>query len=148
MGSNRLISKDKSKVEVTSLTELFEKQCPIYMSYGMSYDEFWYGDLYLTKFYRESHSIQVKQKDEELWMQGMYIYEALCKVSPILHAFSKKGTKPLPFSEKPYLSNSLAIKTQEEKEQEEKNAQLIARLHFENWAREMKKKFSNKQGGE
>lgn len=148
MGSNRLISKDKSKVEVTSLTELFEKQCPIYMSYGMSYDEFWHGDLYLTKFYRESYLIQVKQKDEELWMQGMYIYEALCKVSPILHAFSKKGTKPLPFSEKPYLSNSPTIKTQEEKEQEEKNAQLIARLHFENWAREMKKKFSNKQGGE
>ena len=148
MGSNRLISKDKSEVEVTSLTELFEKQCPIYMSYGMSYDEFWHGDLYLTKFYRESYLIQVKQKDEELWMQGMYIYEALCKVSPILHAFSKKGTKPLPFSEKPYLSNSPAVKTQEEKEQEEKNAQLIARLHFENWAREMKKKFSNKQGGE
>ena len=118
------------------------------MSYGMTYDEFWHGDLYLTKFYREAYLIKVKQKDEELWMQGMYIYEALCKVSPILHAFSKKGTKPLPFSEKPYLSNSPITKTQVEKEQEEKNAQLVARLHFENWAREMKKKFENKQGGE
>lgn len=148
MGSSGLISEEKSKVEVTSLTNLFEKQCPIYMSYGMSYDEFWYGDAYRTKFYRDAYLIKVRQKDEELWMQGMYIYEALCKVSPILHAFSKKGTKPLPFSEKPYLYNSDLVKTRKEKEQEEKNARLIARLHFENWSREMKKRFQNKQGGE
>ena len=105
MGSNGLISKEKSKVEYTSLTNLFEKQCPIYMSYGMTYDEFWYGEFYRTKFYRESYIIKNRHKDEELWLQGMYVYEALCKVSPILHAFSKKGAKPLPFSEKPYLSN-------------------------------------------
>ena len=141
MGSNGLISKEKSKVEYTSLTNLFEKQCPIYMSYGMSYDEFWYGDAYVTKFYVEAHKIKVRQKDEELWMQGMYIYEALCDVSPILHAFSKKGTKPLPFSEKPYLFNSEQFKSEEEKEQEKKNAELMARLHFETWARETKKMF-------
>ena len=141
MGSSRFISKDESKVEVTSLTKLFEEQCPIYMAYGMEYNDFWYGDAYLTKFYRESHKLKVKQKDEELWMQGMYIYEALCDVSPILHAFSKKGTKPLPFSEKPYLFNSKQFKSEEEKEQEKKNAELIARLHFETWARETKKMF-------
>lgn len=148
MGSNGLISKEKSKVEYTSLTNLFEKQCPIYMSYGMSYDEFWYGDAYVTKFYVEAHKIKVRQKDEELWMQGMYIYESLCKVSPILHAFSKKGTKPLPYSEKPYLSDVENIKTEAEKEQEVKNAQLIARLHFEQWARQTKERFKNKQGGD
>mgnify|MGYP003289384616 CR=1 FL=1 len=148
MGSNRLITKDKSKVEVTSLTELFEKQCPIYMSYGMTYDEYWYGELYRARFYRDSYLIKIRQKDEELWMQGMYIYEALCKVSPILHAFSKKGTKPLQYSEKPYLSNVEIHKTSEDKEKEKKNAQLIAILHFERWARETKKKFEKKQGGE
>lgn len=148
MGSSGLITKDKSKVEVTSLTELFEKQCPIYMSYGMSYDEFWYGDFYRTKFYRESYVIQRRQKDEELWLQGMYVYEALCKVSPILHAFSKKGTKPLQYSSKPYMSDIKLESEVVDKEQEEKNAQLIARIHFENWARAMKKKFEKKQGGE
>ena len=104
MGNRGLISKEKSKVESFSLKELFEKQCPIYMSYGMSYDDFWHNDVYMAKYYRETYKIKVKQKDEELWMQGVYIYEALCKVSPILHAFSKKGTKPLPYSTKPHLS--------------------------------------------
>lgn len=143
MGSNRLISKDKSKVEVTSLTELFEKQCPIYMSYGMSYDEFWHGDLYLTKFYRESYLIQVKQKDEELWMQGMYIYEALCKVSPILHAFSKKGTKPLQYRTKPMSEEIKENKTEKEKDIQIKQERMKARIFFERWARATKKHFEN-----
>ena len=145
MGSNRLITKDESKVEYTSLTNLFEKQCPIYMSFGMTYDEFWYGEPYRAKFYRESYKLKVRQKDEELWIQGMYIYEALCKVSPILHAFSKKGTKPLPYPEKPFGTNIDKKETEVDKEQEVQNARLIARIHFENWARAVKKQFENKQ---
>ena len=94
----------KSKVESASLTQTFEKLCPIYMSYGMSYDEFWYGSPYRAKFYREAKEISTKEKDTEFWMQGVYIYDALCRVSPILHAFSKSGTKPLPYLDKPYLS--------------------------------------------
>lgn len=144
MGSSRFDTKSKSEVEDTSLTNIFEKLCPIYMSYGMSFDEFWHGEAYLTKFYREAYKLKVKQKDEELWMQGMYIYEALCKVSPILHAFSKNGTKPLPYSEKPYLSSIKENKTKEDIEQEKENARLVALLYFENWARETKKQFENK----
>lgn len=144
MGSSGLISKEKSEVEYISLTKTFEELCPIYMSYGMSYDEFWYDSPYRAKFYLDSHKLKVKQKDEEMWIQGMYIYEALCKVSPVLHAFSKKGTKPLPYSEKPYLHSAENLDTHKDKEQEIKNAQLIARLHFENWARETKKQFENK----
>ena len=148
MGSSGLVTKERPQVEDTYLTKLFEEQCPIYMSYGMSYDEFWYGDAYLTQFYRDSYKIKVRQMDERMWMQGMYIYEALCDVSPILHAFSKKGTKPLQYPTKPYLAENSQLQTKEEKEQEEKNAQLIARLHFENWARLMQQRFNKKQGCE
>lgn len=145
MGSNGLIAKEKSKVECISLTKTFEELCPIYMSYGMTYDEFWYKSPYRTKFYLDSHKLKVKQRDEEMWMQGMYIYEALCDVSPILHAFSKKGTKPLRYSEKPYMSSTSVANTEKDKEQEIKNAQMIARIHFENWARATKKHFENKK---
>lgn len=145
MGSNRLISKEKSnKVEGTSLTKLFEELCPIFMSYGMSYDEYWHSSPYRARFYLEAHKLKVRQKDEEMWMQGMYIYEALCDVSPILHAFSKKGTKPLPYSKCPYTSNNSDLQTKKDKEQEKRNAELVARVYFENWARNTKKHF-NKQ---
>ena len=32
----------------------------------------------------------------------MYIYEAICDASPILHSFAKKGTRPHPYADKPY----------------------------------------------
>lgn len=140
MGSSGLESEQK-RVESISLTTLFEKWCPIYMSYGMSYDEFWKESPYRTKFYREAHELKLKQKDELMWVQGMYIYEALCEVSPVLHAFSKKGTKPLPYSEKPYLSKIDKKVTKAEKEKQIENERLIAQIHFQNWARNTKKMF-------
>lgn len=143
MGSSGLISEEKSKVESTSLSELFEKHCPIYMSYGMTYNEFWYGQAYVVKFYREAHKLAIQQQDENNWMQGMYVYDALCKVSPVLHAFSKKGTKPLPYIDKPILMDKINIreKTEQEIEQEQEAERLKAIIHFNNWFRSTKKRF-------
>ena len=145
MGSSGLKSKNKS-VESISLTTLFEKMCPIYMSYGMSYDEYWYESPYRVKFYREAYELKQKQKDEQMWVQGMYIYEALCEVSPVLHAFSKSGTKPLPYARKPYLSDMTIDKEDEKrkKQQQIENERLIAQIHFQNWARNTKKMFEDK----
>lgn len=147
MGSNGPFSEEGSKVERTSLTELFEKNCPIYMSYGMTYNEFWYGSAYMVSFYRESYKLKLKQQDENNWMQGMYVYEALCKVSPVLHAFSKKGTKPLPYAEKPFLMDKInpVEKTQEQIEREKENERLKAIVHFNNVFRAMENTFSDKQ---
>ena len=146
MGSTGLISKEeKSKVEGASLSAFFEEMCPIYMSYVMSYDEFWYKSPYRAKFYIDAYKRKIKQQDEYMWMQGMYIYEALCKVSPILHAFSKKGTKPLPYSEKPYLYNNESLETEKEKEQQKKNEQLLVKLHFKKWVKDTQKLFEKKQ---
>lgn len=150
MGNGRFNSNkegEKSRVESISLTKIFEELCPIYMGYGMSYDEYWHGDAYRTKYYREAYKIQMKRKDEEFWMQGMYIYDALCRVSPILHAFSKSGTKPLPYPEKPYSTDMKDYMSEEDKQQQIENERLIARIHFENWARETAKRF-NKENNE
>lgn len=146
MGSSGPFSEEGSKVERTSLTELFEKNCPIYMSYGMTYNEFWYGSAYRVKFYRESYKLKLQQQDENNWMQGMYVYEALCKVSPILHAFSKKGTKPLPYADKPFLLDKIVPreKTQEEIERDRENERLKAMIHFNNVFRAMEQKFEKK----
>ena len=103
MGSSRFVTKDKSKVESTSLTKTFEEACPIYMSYGMSYKDFWYGPVYMTRFYRDANKLRIRQQDENNWMIGMYVYEAIIDCSQILHAFSQKGTKPLPYAEKQFL---------------------------------------------
>lgn len=144
MGSRGLVTEDTELVESTSLTKLFEKACPIYMSFGMSYHDFWYGPAFMTTFYKDAHKLRLRQQDENNWMLGMYVYEAILDCSPILHAFSKKGAKPLPYAEKPYLADKLNEKTTTEKEQEIENERLKFMLQMNNWFRATKKRFENK----
>ena len=145
MGSSGLISQDKPQVEDTSLTKTFEKACPIYMSYGMSYEDFWYGPAFMTTFYKDAYKLRVRQQDENNWMLGMYVYEAILNCSPVLHAFSKKGTKPLPYPEKPYLADQLVEKTEAEKEQEMENERLKFIVQMNNWFRATEKRFKDKK---
>lgn len=129
------------------MTNLFERACPIYMSYGMSYHDFWYGDAAIVVFYRESNKLKLQQQDENNWMIGMYVYEAILDCSPVLHAFSKRGTKPLPYAEKPYLMDKLGdnLKTKQqlerEKEQEAENERLKFLIQMNNWFRATNKQF-------
>lgn len=58
-------------------TEVFEEQCPYFMSIGMTYDEFWYKEPERTKYYRDSHILQCKSKNQELWLQGMYFISSI-----------------------------------------------------------------------
>lgn len=85
-------------------------------------------------------------KEWIMWKQGVYVYEALIDVAPILHAFCKKGTKPLPYPEKPYGLEDIE-KEKIDKKQEEKNERLKAMVQFNNWARAVSKQFENKAGG-
>lgn len=144
MGSSEsFTTSGNSKVESTSLTKIFEHECPYYMSYGMSFDEYWYGDAYLVKFYRDSYKLKMRYDDVFMWKQGMYIYEALCDVSPILHAFSKKGTKPLQYRSKPMSEEIRQTDTEREKEIAIKNERMKARIFFDRWAKATKKHFDN-----
>lgn len=146
MGSSWFNTNKGKQVEVAPLTRIFEQECPYYMLYGMSYDEYWYDDCFKVKFYREKYKIERKEKDSNMWKQGMYIYEALCDVAPILHAFSKQGTKPLPYRDKPFLEelDEKSNQTEEEKEIQQKNDEMIARIFFTNWFNATKKHFENR----
>ena len=82
--------------------EQFNEVFPYYLSIGMTYDQFWNGDPILAKQYRQADELRQERRNQELWLQGMYIYEALCDVAPVLRAFAGKGAKPAKYSEEPY----------------------------------------------
>ena len=103
-------------------TEKFYEMFPYYLSIGMTPEQYWDGDSTLLKYYRKAEELRNEKRNQELWLQGMYIYEAICDVSPILHAFAKKGVKPHPYSPKPYAISEKQIK-QEREEKERKIAE-------------------------
>ena len=94
-----------------SYSEIFYKQFPYYLSIGMNEEQYWDKDPLLTKYYREAEEIRKERVNQELWLQGRYVYDAISNLSPILHAFAKKGTKAKPYLNEPY---PITKQTQEE----------------------------------
>lgn len=83
----------------------------------MSADEFWHGSPIMAKIYREAWKLRLKKENRDMWLQGLYIYSALCAVSPVMHAFAKKGTKPIP-----YLDEPIPVTKEEIREKRERDA--------------------------
>ena len=80
------------------------------MAYGMTYDEFWFGEPIIAKFYAEKHKLLRKQENERMWVNGMYTLNAL-QVA-INNAFDKHKIK---YIEKPF---DIFPKTEAEKQAE------------------------------
>ena len=95
-------SEDNLRSPFLTYTEQFYEVFPYYLSIGMTHEQFWDGDPYLAKYYRQADELRIERKNQELWLQGLYVYEAMCDVAPILHAMAKKGTKARPYPEQPY----------------------------------------------
>jgi hypothetical protein len=108
----------------------------------MTPDQYWDGDPTLTKYYRKAEELRRKRKNEELWLQGMYIYEALCDVAPVLNAFAKRGTKPTPYSDHPYsITNN---DREEEKKLREKREREKAKQYMLGKMAKINKRFESK----
>ena len=106
----------------------------------MTYDQFWNDDPALAHYYRQADEIRVERKNQEAWLQGLYVYEAICDVAPILQAMAKKGTKARPYSEQPYA----ITERQRRREAEEKERRVAMKGKR---MMEMFMKMSNKDSG-
>ena len=122
-------------------SDIFEQLCPYYMSIGMSYDDFWNGDVSMVKAYRKAYELREKRRNMELWLQGMYFYEALCDASPLFRFSMKKGViKPEPYVKEPYPITEAEVREKEEREAKRKEERLKA--EFAAFAERMRNKMS------
>ena len=57
----------------------------------------------MVRAYRKASELRDKRTNYELWLQGMYVYEALCDASPLYRfTMEKKILKPEPYAKEPY----------------------------------------------
>lgn len=117
----------------------------------MTYDQFWNQDVELVRAYREANKIRRDLKNQDMWMQGAYIYEAILDAAPVLRfSFSKKPPKPIPYREQPF-----ELRTGQRKPEESGKKQLTqqeksdkkAKAMMEMFMVSINKKFE-KKGGE
>lgn len=82
---------------------------PYYLSIGMTADEFWNGDPWLTVEYQRADELKRQRQSEEMWFMGLYNFNAVS--TAIYNAFRGKA-KP-----KNYLEQAIRVTpyTEEEK---------------------------------
>lgn len=136
-----------SPVPSHAYTEIFKKAFPHYLAIGMTYDQFWNQDVELVKAYREADKIRRDRKNQDMWLQGAYIYEAVLDASPVLRfSFSKKQPEPIPYRETPYiLFENKDQKKQREAKTNEKRMEEVAK-RMDAWMRSANRRVE--KGGE
>ena len=124
-----------SPTETKTYTEIFEECFPFYLAIGMSYAEYWEGDSKLAQYYRKAYQIKQEEINNNAWLQGMYIYDA---VSTALHnalrGFGKNKPPAKDYAKKPYEFKN-KVKTEAEKAREVQIEQEKAAAWMENFVR-------------
>ena len=101
----------------------------------MSYAEYWEGDPKLAQYYRKAYYIKQEETNNNAWLQGLYVYDA---VSTALHNALRGMGKSKPpakdYAKQPYeLGNK--VKTEAEKAKEIAIEQEKAVAWMENFVR-------------
>lgn len=124
------------------MSDSFDEVCPYYLSIGMTYNQYWHGDPEIAVHFRKAEQIRNDKRNQEMFWQGAYIYQALCAVSPVLHAFAKKGTQP-----NPYLDEPLPLTKKQAQEQAQRRYQeKVKRFQEQAEARNARKRSERENG--
>ena len=140
MGSGlegRFPSQDKGEDNTASplsYHEILDKLCPDYMAMGLTYEQYWDGDPDMIIAFRKAFRLREKQRRDqrntEMWMQGMYFYEALIDVSPLFRDLLK-NPKAIPYLKEPYPLDKAEQEAREKRDTEKKDKETQAK--FKAW---------------
>ena len=115
-----------------SYSEIFDECFPFYLAIGMSSAEYWEGDPSLTRYFRKAYEIKQEEINNNAWLQGLYIYDA---VSVALHnALRGKNTKAREYAKQPYNFDNKE-KSELEKAKEVETEQAKAAVWMENFVK-------------
>ena len=95
---------------------------PYYLSIGMSHEQYWNDDPWLADVFRKAHNLKVEMRNQELWLQGLYIHNAF---SVVMTNFGKglsgkKGGKSEKYVDKPIRITPLSEYEKKQKAKEER----------------------------
>ena len=116
-------------------TEVFEECFPFYLAIGMSFAEYWEGDPSLAQYYRKAYRIKQDEINNNAWLQGLYIYDAVS--TALFNALRGMGKSKPPakeYAKQPYELNN-KVKTEAEKAKEVEIEQEKAAAWMENFVR-------------
>ena len=122
MGSRRKL--DNSEQQTTSPQQIIDYLDELFayaLSIGMTYEQYWLQDPKLIYSYIKAEELRTKRKNQEMWLQGLYVHIAIGDLVPILNPFSKEHKA------RKYLDKPIPITQREQEEYEQERIQKITR---------------------
>lgn len=98
--------------KTTSLNEYFNELFAYALSLGMTYEQFWYKETDLLNTYVKAETIRQRKRNNEMWLQGAYIYNAIGSLAPILNGMVKNPKA------QPYMAQPIPITEEDRIEQQ------------------------------
>lgn len=129
-----LLAEATTRPEKTN-TEILEECFPFYLAIGMSYAEYWDSDPVLAQYYRKAYRIKQEEINNNAWLQGLYIYDAVTTaLHNALRGMGKQKSPAKDYAKQPYQFNN-KVKTEAEKAKEIEIEQEKAAAWMENFVR-------------
>lgn len=115
---------------------MLEKDCPYFMSIGMTYDQYWHGDVHMARAFYRAEKLRQEQRDADAWLIGSYVGRAID--STISNAFRKQGATPQKYPDMPDLMKKRLEEQQKKNgksEEEQEQEAMFAEAYMRNMAR-------------
>lgn len=109
-----------------SLEQQFQSAFPFYLAIGMTPRQFWQEDPWLARAYREAHALCKAQRNQELWLQGAYVYDALAVA--LGNMVKEKGAPVLTYMDEPLPLTKVQAREQAERQARKKMEAFKARF--------------------
>lgn len=136
------LTEEQPKAPVT-LSRIFREAFPHYLVMGMPAEEYWDGDPWLVKPYREAYRIRMENEDRiadrNSWRMGEYIRHALASVPITVNGFAPKNHHMHDYPEKPMLEQYEEKKKAETQKKKEESQQQLAQAMFQAFVEKMNK---------
>jgi len=113
-----------------SYRTIIEEAFPLYLAMGMTYEEYYRKDHTLVIAYRKAYKKKQEERNQDMWLMGAYVYQAISRAAPLLIPFNEHP-KAEPYLDKPFpLSNGNTNENAIQKAVEDKGkAYMFARMN-------------------
>lgn len=150
MGDRLTEEKKSRQTSPTPYGDIFDKLCPTYMSMGMTYAEYWDGEVGMKTFYRNAYKERVENEyriaDRNNWYMGQYMMAVLQAVPLLVAGLNVKPSTHLPeYPDKPFFDTFDEKKKEEDRRKAEEDQMKLAMAVFQAATAQFNKNIQSRQ---
>lgn len=94
-------SDDNADASTNDYREIMNGWFPYYLAIGMTYEQYWHSDPYLTVYYQKAKKMKFDYDNQMAWINGLYIYDAVSAI--VFNTWCRKdGEQCRNYASKPY----------------------------------------------